>query len=406
MDLLKGIRKMEDLLLEGRRVLIRVDFGVPLAPDGSIADDARIQAAVPTIRHAIDQGAKVVLASHLGRPRGRRTPELSMLPVAERLQEMLTKEMGKEMEIFLPDESVGDGPRKVVMERVEGEVVLVENLRFHPEEEANDNLFAQKLSAIADVYVNDAFGACHRPHASVSAVAKYFSEKAAGLLVMKELSVLSKLLGSPDGPYFLVVGGERFSDKLTCMNNLLGRVRAILAGGAVAATMMAAKGLAVGRSRIEPDKVETAGNFLSRAKLRGVDVLLPIDVVVARDASDEAPTEVVAADRVPEDAMVLDIGPESAALFGSTLSGARTVFWNGPMGVYERRPFLAGTEAVAKAIARSSAMSVVGGTNTVAAVAKLVLTPFFKHVSMGGPATLLVLEGRELPGLEALREAT
>jgi len=406
MDLLKGIRPMEDLLLEGRRVLIRVDFGVPLGPDGSITDDSRIVAAVPTIRQAIEQGAKVVLASHLGRPRGRRTVDLSMIGVGERLQELLTKELGKETEVFLPDESVGDGPRKVVMERVEGEVVLIENLRFHPEEEANDNLFAQKLSALADVYVNDALGASHRAHASVSGVARYFAEKGAGPGLMKELTVLSKLTGAPEAPYLVVAGGARFSDKVNYLSQLLGRVRAILAGGGVATTLLAARGLGMGGSKIETDRLEAAQNFLARAKLRGVDVLLPVDVVVASEASDEAATEVVRVEAVPEGALVLDIGPETTAMYASAIGGARTLFWNGPMGMFERRPFMGGTEAVGKAIARSSAMSVVAGSDTVAAVGRLVLRPFFRHVSSGGAAALLILEGRELPGLDALREAS
>jgi phosphoglycerate kinase len=406
MDVLKNIRKIEDLPLEGRRVLIRFDLGVPLTPEGAVADDTRLQAAIPTIRYAIEQGAKTVLASHLGKPRGRRVPELSMLPVAERLQELLTKDMGREIEVFLPDDSVGDGPRKVVMERVEGEVVLLENLRFYAEEEANDNLFAQKLAALCDVYVDDAFASAHREYASTSAVTRHIGDKGIGLLMARELAWLGKLLTGPDAPFVVLVGGARLSDKVAYLTNLLPRAKTLAFGGAVAATLLAAKGLRMGRTRIESDRLDVAQNFLSRAKIRGVDVLLPTDLVVAPEATEDAVATVVAATDVPDDQMVVDIGPETAATYAKVVRAARTVFWNGPLGVYEKRPFLAGTETVGKALARSSAASVIGGQDTSAAAARLVLTPFFKHVSTGGGSVMAFLEGRELPALEALREAT
>ena len=406
MDPLKNIRRMEDLPLEGRRVLIRVDFNVPVTADGDVVDDSRIQAAIPTIRHAIEQGAKVVLASHLGRPNGRRVPELSMLPVGERLRDLLSKELGREVEVFLPEESVGDGPRKVVMERVEGDVVLLENLRFYPEEEANDNVFAMKLAALADVFVNDAFSALHRQHASISAAPKHFAERGVGLLLMKELSVFGRLVGSPDAPFVALLGGSRVPEKIGVMNSLLPRARTILVGGQTATTFLAARGLKVGKSRVEPDRFDAVAGLLSRAKLRGVDVMLPTDVVVATEIADEAPTEVVPADAIPAEALVVDIGPETAAAYAAVLKGAKTVLWDGPMGYAERKPFLAASETVGKAIARSSAMSVVTGIDTVAAVNRLVLKPFFKHVSTGGSASIALLEGRELPGLDALREET
>jgi len=405
MDLAKGIKSIEQFSLEGRRVLIRADFAVPLTPEGTIQDDSRIHAALPTIKYAMEQGAKVVLAAHLGKPKGKRVNDLSMLIVGERLQELLTRSLGREVEIFVPDECVGDGPRKLIMERLDGEVVLLENLQFHPEEEANDGLFAQRLAALGDVYVNDAFAACHHAYASLSAVPRLFVEKGAGLALMKELSVLSRLLSAQvDAPFVVAVGGERFADKVGFMTNLLGRGRTVLVGGGTAVTLLSAQGLGVGRSKVDAERIEAARNFLSRARLRQAEVLLPVDLVVAREVSDEATSETVPSDSVPEDALILDIGPKTALMFATALGQARTVFWNGPMGVFERPRFRSGTEAVAKAIARSSGLSVVGGVDTVAAVARLVLTPFFRHVSLGGPATLMALEGRELPGITALRE--
>jgi len=397
MDVLRGIKSIEELSLEGLRVFIRVDFNCPLTPEGRVADDTRIQAALPTIKHAIEQGARVVLASHLGRPKGKRVPELSLAPVGERLAELLNQE------VFLPEETVGDGPRKVIMERMDGEVVLLENLRFQPEEEANDDGFAQRLAALADVYVNDAFGAAHRAHASVSALPKHFVQKGAGFLMRKELTYLGRLLGAPEQPFVILVGGAKVSDKIGVLNNLLGKVKAILIGGAMANTFLVAQGFGVGKSRFEADKVEVAKNLLVKAQARGIDVLLPTDVTVAREVSDSAASEVVPVGSVPEDAMILDIGPETARAYCQRLTAAKVVFWNGPMGVFEKAPFLQGTEAVGKAIGHSNAVSVAGGGDTVAAIARLGLRPFFTHISTGGGASLEFLEGRELPGVEALR---
>lgn len=398
MDILRGIKSIEDLSIEGLRVFIRVDFNCPLTPDGRVADDTRIQAALPTIKYAIEHEAKVILASHLGRPKGKRVPELSLAPVGERLAELLNRE------VYMPEDTVGDGPRKVVMERMEGEVVLLENLRFQPEEEANDEAFAQKLASLADVYINDAFGAAHRAHASVAAMPKFFVHKGAGFLMLKELTYLGKLLTNPEQPFVLLVGGAKVSDKIGVLTNLLGKVKTILIGGAMANTFLVAQGKSVGASRFEADKVEVAKGLLTKAQARGVEVLLPTDVVVAKEASEEAPCEVVPVDKIPKDAMVLDIGPETVQAFASRLNGARTIFWNGPMGVFEKAPFAAGTEAVGKAVAHSTATSVVGGGDTVAAVTRFGLRPFITHCSTGGGASLEFLEGKELPGVEALRQ--
>lgn len=399
MERYRNFRKLEDLLLEGRRVFIRVDYDVPLTEDGVIADDTLLEASLPTIKYAIEQGARIVLAGHLGMPYGKRVAELSMITVGERLRELISREMGREYEIYMPEEVVGDGPRKVVMERLEGEVVLLENLFFYPEEEANDSVFAQRLAALADVYVNDAPYASGRPLASLSA-AKHLTERGIGLLLSKEIANLSKIASTPEQPFVVVMGGATFSEKLSVLNSLLGKAKTCLFGGAIALTLLASRGVCVGRSRFEAERLEAAQNFLTRAKLRGVEILLPSDVVVQRgDAID-----VVQVDQIPEDSVVMDIGPNTVQSFNRILKNARTVLWNGPLGVCEDKRFIAGTEGVAKAIARSSAFSVVVGNHTVAVVNRLVLTPFFRHVSLGGESALAFIEGRELPGLEAMLE--
>jgi phosphoglycerate kinase len=388
------IKSIADLPIEGRRVFIRVDFNVPLTPARGVADDSRIRASLPTIEHAVKRGARVVLASHLGRPKGP-NPSLSLEPVGARLAELLGKE------VLLTDEAVGDGARKVVSDLRDGDVALLENLRFFPGEEANDDGFARQLASYADVYVNDAFGTAHRAHASTAGMIKHVQEKGAGFLMIKEIEFLGKLLGNVDRPYLAVVGGAKVSDKIAVLENLLGRVDAFLIGGAMANTFIKAKGGDVGKSRVEEDKLAVARAFLKKADDRNVEVLLPVDVIVA-PGLDAASGQKAMSDHVPAENMALDIGPQASAGFADRISRARTVFWNGPMGVFEKKPFAQGTLAVAKAVAACPGLTVVGGGDSVAAVNDAGVADRISHISTGGGASLEFIEGKTLPGIAAL----
>jgi phosphoglycerate kinase len=388
------IKSIDQLPIEGKRVFIRVDFNVPLTPAKGVADDSRIRASLPTIEHAMKRGARVILASHLGRPKGP-TPSLSLEPVGARLAELLGKD------VMLTDEAVGDGARKVVADLRDGDVALLENLRFVPGEEANDEGFAKQLAAFADVYVNDAFGTAHRAHASTAGMVPFVPVRGAGLLMIKEIQFLGKLLGEVDRPFVAVVGGAKVSDKIAVLENLLGRVNAFLIGGAMANTFLKARGANVGKSRVEEDKLAVARAFLKKAEDRKIEVLLPVDVVAAEGL--ESPSgQVVRADQVPADRMALDIGPETAAGFANKVGRARTVFWNGPMGVFEKKPFAAGTVAVAKAMATCRGLTVVGGGDSVAAVNEAGIADKITHISTGGGASLEFIEGQTLPGIAAL----
>lgn len=390
------IKSITDLNIDGRRTFIRVDFNVPL--DGSkVTDDTRIRAALPTIQHALSRGARVVLASHLGRPKGGPDPKYSLEPVGERLAELLNTD------VLLPDDCIGTAPRKLLAELREGHVCLLENLRFHPEEEANDELFARELAKLADVYVNDAFGAAHRAHASVAALPKLIPERAAGLLMLKELDALGKLRTEPQKPYVAILGGAKVSDKLGVLEMLISRVDTLLIGGAMANTFLASQGVSMGKSRVEEDKLATARTILQKATEKNVTVVLPVDVAVG--PSLEATTAMACDVReVPADQMALDIGPKTVALFKEKLVRCKSVFWNGPMGLFEKAPFAAGTLGVARLVADlPGAFTVVGGGDSVAAVEQAGLAEKFSHVSTGGGASLEFLEGRKLPGVEALR---
>src|SRR3954453_22823632 len=391
-----AIKTINELDIQGRRVFIRVDFNVPLTPARGVADATRIKEALPTIKLAIERGARVILASHLGRPKGKPNPEFSLLPVAAYLAEVLGRE------VVLTDEPVGDGAKKVISDLREGGVALLENLRFSPGEEANDEAFARALASYADVYVNDAFGTAHRAHASTAGIAKFVSAKGMGLLMEREVKFLGQLLGDVERPFVAIIGGAKVSDKIGVLENLLQRVNQLLIGGAMANTFLKAKGGHLGRSLVEEDKLALARSFLKKAEQANVDVLLPRDVVAAAGIKSES-GRVVTAMEVPEDLAALDIGPETARGFADAIARAKTIFWNGPIGVFESEPFAAGTLAVAQAVASArGALSVVGGGDSVAAIQKSGLADKITHISTGGGASLEFLEGKKLPGLGAL----
>jgi len=389
-----GVRQ---LALAGKRVFLRADLNVPLA-DGAVADDTRIRAMLPTLRHCLEAGAAVVLASHLGRPKGRPDPQYSLAPVATRLGELLGQD------VPLAPDCVGAVTEARVEAMKPGEVVLMENLRFHPEEEANDAEFARALARLADCYVDDAFAAAHRANASIDAITRYLQPAAAGLLMEGELAALGRILEHPERPLVAILGGAKVSDKLGLVENLLGRVDAIAIGGAMAFTFLRALGHDLGRSRIEPDLVESARRTLAEGRRRGVRVLLPVDVVVAAGV-DSPPGRVVGVRDIPSDSMGLDIGPVTVQQFGELVRSARTVVWNGPLGVFEKPAFAAGTIGVARAVAELQGFSVVGGGDTIAAVHRAGLTDRIGYISTAGGAFLEFLEGRKLPGVEALTDA-
>jgi phosphoglycerate kinase len=389
-------RGIADLDLQGRRVFIRVDFNVPLTPAGGVSDATRIRESLPTINHAIERGARVVLASHLGRPKGRASPDLSLLPVAAYLAEALGRD------VVLADEPAGDGAKKVVNDLRDGGVAMLENLRFSPGEEGNDETFARELATYADVYVNDAFGTAHRAHASTAGMVKYVASKGMGFLLEREVKMLGKLVGEVERPFVAVIGGAQVADKIGLLESLLGRADVVCLGGAMANTFLSAQGASLGCSLVETSKLPIARAFLVKAESSDVRIILPRDLVVGQDAKAEAGTAVPAT-RVPDGQTAFDIGPESVAEMSGILSRARTVFWNGPMGVFESPAFAAGTLGVAKAMAAvMGGTTVVVGGDSAAAVERAGITRSITHVSTGGGASLEFIEGKKLPGLAAL----
>lgn len=391
------MRSVDDLEVAGQRVLVRSDLNVPIE-DGKITDDGRIRASLPTINSIIDRGGRAIVLAHLGRPKGEVNPKYSLAPVAERLQELLGKP------VKFASDVVGDSAKEIVASLADGEVALLENVRFEPGETTGDAGLAQQMADLGDLYVGDAFGAVHRAHASVSGIPALLPH-AAGYLVAKELEVLKRLTGQPERPYVVVLGGSKVSDKLGVITNLLGVVDKLLIGGGMAYTFLKAQGHEVGKSLLEADKVDVVRGMIADAEKRGVELVLPTDIVIADDFSESANTQVVAADAIPSDWEGLDIGPESVKAFAAALADAKTVFWNGPVGVFEMAPFAHGTLGVARAVAATTGLSVVGGGDSAAAVRQLGLADDeFGHISTGGGASLEFLEGRELPGVTALQD--
>ncbi|MGH7325819.1 MAG: phosphoglycerate kinase [Candidatus Rokuibacteriota bacterium] len=389
---------IEHLDLPGKRVFVRADLNAPLEA-GAVTDDTRLRAAAPTVQYALGRGAAVVLASHLGRPKGRPAPEYSLRPVAERLEALLAQPVPLAPDCIGPE----------VIERAQalkpGHLLLLENLRFHKGEEANDDAFARALAGLADCYVNDAFAAAHRAHASIAAITQFLRPAAAGLLMQQELQALTRILERPERPLMAVLGGAKVSDKLGLVEHLLARVDALLIGGGMAFTFLAALGHEVGRSLMEREQIGTAGRVLDAARRRGVPLVLPVDVVVA-DGVESSSGRAVSIREIPASLMGLDIGPRTVERFADTLRSARTIVWNGPMGVFEKEPFAAGTVGVARVVAAASAFSVIGGGDTVAAVNVAGVTQRIGYISTAGGAFLEFLEGRPLPGVEALTEAS
>jgi len=388
---------LKDLDVKGKRVLMRVDFNVPQDEAGNITDDTRIRAALPSIRYVLERGGKVILMSHLGRPKGKPVPKYRMDAVAERLSQLLGKPVRK------MDDCIGREVKEATLAMNPGDVLLLENLRFHAEEQANDATFAEQLASLGEVFVNDAFGTAHRAHASVAGVPR-FLKSAAGFLLQKELENLGMLLENPERPFMAILGGAKVSDKIPILTNLLERLDAVLIGGGMCYTFLKVRGLSIGKSKFEQDCAEDAKKILEEAARRNVEIALPVDHIVATEFSPDAERRIVEKE-VPEGWMGLDIGPKSVQIFLERLKRARTVFWNGPVGVFEMEPFSGGTRAIAEALAAGSAKTVVGGGDTAAAVKNLGLSESMGHISTGGGAALEFLEGKVLPGIAALSDA-
>ncbi|MEA4853772.1 MAG: phosphoglycerate kinase [Christensenella sp.] len=390
-------KTIEDIDVKGKKVLVRVDFNVPLNDKGEITDETRIQAALPTIKYLLGQGAKVILMSHLGRPKGEVKPEFSLAPVAKRLGELLNTKV-----VFAKD-CVGPEAEEAVASIEDGQVVLLENLRFHKEETANDPDFAKQLAGLADVFVNDAFGTAHRAHASTAGVADYLPA-VAGYLIGKELDIIGKALEDPQRPFIAILGGAKVSDKIGVIENLLGKVDCLIIGGGMANTFVKAQGYEMGKSLVDDERLGLAVDLMEKATRKGIKIMLPSDFVVAKELKEGVDTQIVPVDNIPADSMALDIGPSSRMIFANEIKRAKTAIWNGPMGVAEIPAFANGTRAVAEALAESDAVTIIGGGDSAAAVKKLGYADKMTHISTGGGASLEFMEGKILPGVAALND--
>ena len=393
------MKYIDQLPIAEKRVFIRVDFNTPMTAGGEVKDDTRIRAALPTIRYALGQKAKIILASHLGRPKGKRDMKYTLNPVGKRLAELLG-----DVDVVMTEDCVGDGVKSLANSLRPGQIMLLENLRFHPEEEKNDEGFSKKLAELAEVYVNDAFGTCHRAHASTAGMTKFFDQKGGGFLLRNEVAYLSKITTNPERPLMAIVGGAKVSDKLAVLENLINLVDELLIGGGMAYTFLAAKGIEIGKSIVEPDKIHSAKRILERAETKGKRLFLPVDHIVASEASANAIPLVTKDSSIPKELAGFDIGPKTIELFSNEIAKAKTIFWNGPLGVFELKPFSTGTIAIAKAIAKSGAISVVGGGDSLSAIKEADVSSKISHLSTGGGASLEFVEGKKLPGLTALEE--
>ncbi len=390
-------KTVKDIEVAGKKVLVRVDFNVPLNDKKEVTDDKRIVAALPTIEYLVGQNAKVILCSHLGRPKGEFKPEFSLQPVAERLEKLIGKK------VTFASDVIGESAQAAVAGMQDGDIVLLENVRFHKEETANDPEFSKKLASFADIFVNDAFGTAHRAHASTVGVASYIPA-VAGFLIGKELDVLGGALENPVRPFVAILGGAKVSDKIGVIDNLIKKVDAIIIGGGMAYTFLKAEGMEVGASLVDNERLELALDLLKKAKAKGVDIMLPVDSIVADKFDVNAKTDVVPSEHMPEGWLGLDIGPATKMLYTDKIRTAKTVIWNGPMGVFEMAPFAEGTKAIAKAMADSEAVTIIGGGDSAAAVKQLGFADAMTHISTGGGASLEYLEGIELPGIVALQD--
>jgi phosphoglycerate kinase len=394
MDQMKTVDQID---VEGKRVFIRVDFNVPLK-EGEVTDDTRIVEALPTIQYAMSHGAsRIILASHLGRPKGRPKDDLRLFPVSQRLSQLLGCTVGQ------AKDCVGEGISREIGAMKEGQVVLLENLRFHPEEEANEEMFAEALASLAEIYVNDAFGAAHRAHASTQGMVRCFEVKAAGFLMKKEIEYLERVRTNPEEPFVAVLGGAKVSDKIGVIGSLLDKASSLLIGGAMAYTFMRAQGDQTGKSRVEEDRFELALQILREAGKKDCRLLVPVDHIVAKSIDANSQRQTSTTRDFPPDGIGVDIGPATVRLYAEEIEKANTVIWNGPMGIFELEPFSYGTRGIAEAVARSDALTVVGGGDSVAAVRMMGLADKMSHISTGGGASLEFLEGKRLPGIEALK---